>query len=267
MSEAKENLRWFNKVRRLDEQYIKKQTHGARLSSIDSMARIAKATEVWGPCGIGWGYETQEPFWKTVGNTECVFVRVRAWFKDDNGEIGFTGYHTGGTKVTSQNIDEAIKCSETDGLGKALSHLGLAADIYLGMFDGDKYKYPAEYFQEDEPAPVAKAKPSGNGKPKAEKSSKSELQETAEIIVENDPGAWVIDFGKHKGKTLAALFDENPNYFKWFLNQNKDNPPEDEMGKFRLAVISGFVAEEYPDFFERIMGDGGKNGFLEKAPW
>ena len=41
MSEAKQNLRWFNKVRRLDEQYIKKQTHGARLSSIDSMARIA----------------------------------------------------------------------------------------------------------------------------------------------------------------------------------------------------------------------------------
>lgn len=194
-----------------------------------------------------------------------MFVRVRAWFKDDSGDIGYTGYHTGGTKVTSQNVDEAIKCSETDGLGKALSHLGLAADIYLGMFDGDKYKYPAEYFQEETPAPAANPKPASNGQSK--QADKSELQTTAEVIVDNDAGGWVIDFGKHKGKTLAVLFDENPNYFKWFLSQNKSNPPEDEMGKFRFKVIAGFVAEEYPDFFERIMGDGGKDGFLEKAPW
>mgnify|MGYP003641128994 CR=1 FL=1 len=43
--------------------------------------------------------------------------------------------------------DEAPKKAMTDAMTKALSHLGMSADVFLGMFDNSKYveKVAAEY--------------------------------------------------------------------------------------------------------------------------
>ena len=43
--------------------------------------------------------------------------------------------------------DEAPKKAMTDAMTKALSHLGVSADVFLGMFDNSKYveKVAAEY--------------------------------------------------------------------------------------------------------------------------
>lgn len=151
---ASGNLRLWNRLKRTDPRATKPFTRagGFRGTQIDPAWRLQAMTEAFGPVGQGWGYEQTE--WTIV--ERMVFACVRVWYRDpETGEKCFSGPQWGGTELlrrrrdgTEEPNDEAFKMSVTDALGKCLLQLGLAADVYLGLFDDSKYREESEaYFQ------------------------------------------------------------------------------------------------------------------------
>lgn len=103
-----------------------------------------QATRVFGPCGIGWGFETLKDEIVDVGKGQKVHIaRVKVWYiyEGQRGEVE----HYGGTKLCWESDkglvvdDDAPKKSITDALIKALSLVGFAGDIFLGQYEDCKY--------------------------------------------------------------------------------------------------------------------------------
>ena len=111
---------------------------------------IRKATETFGPCGIGWGFEIIEEklldgallapsFYERIH-----MARVRVWYEwngkrgtiEHVGQTAFSGKRRDGTPFTDE---DAPKKSVTDALVKALSMIGFAGDIFMGRYDDSKY--------------------------------------------------------------------------------------------------------------------------------
>lgn len=148
------NLRLWNRLKRTDPRATKPFTRagGFRGTQIDPAWRLQAMTEAFGPVGQGWGYEQLE--WTVI--ERMVFACVRVWYRDPvTGEKCYSGPQWGGTDLMRRRRDgidepndEAFKMSVTDALGKCLLQLGLAADVYLGLFDDSKYREESEaYFQ------------------------------------------------------------------------------------------------------------------------
>ena len=105
---------------------------------------IQRATEIFGPCGIGWGIEILDERFERFGDEALHVARVRVWYELDGkrGQIEQMGqtraaYTTAAGKYT---VDEdAPKKSATDGMVKCLSMLGFAGDIFSGQWDDSKY--------------------------------------------------------------------------------------------------------------------------------
>jgi hypothetical protein len=160
---AKENIVDNNKE--IWEQFCKppkdalSQIKGGRLngmSSIDPMWRIMAMTQVFGPCGIGWTYEIIKEWKEESGNEASVYVEVAVKFSWEGKWSGpIPGI--GGAMLLAQQLkgpyhsDEAYKMALTDALSVAFKSLGMAADIYMGKFDGEKYNHREDKLQEPEP--------------------------------------------------------------------------------------------------------------------
>jgi hypothetical protein len=117
-------------------------------SDINPQWRYQAMTEAFGPCGIGWTYEIKR-LWREAGEGVEVFafseVAVRVKTVDEWSEpIPGIGGSMLVAKESSgpHNSDEAYKMATTDALSVALKMLGVAADVYLGNFDGSKYREP-----------------------------------------------------------------------------------------------------------------------------
>lgn len=155
-----ENLKLWGQVCRPPETALK-QIGGGRLkgmTDINPQWRYKAMTETFGPVGFGWKYRVTDRWERSdsAGQT-AVFVSVAVnikqgdeWSDDING--------TGGSMLICQEknglffSDEAYKMAETDALSVALKQIGVAADIYMGMFNGSKYT--RESFEPDPNAKV-----------------------------------------------------------------------------------------------------------------
>lgn len=106
---------------------------------------VQKATETFGPCGIGWGFTIEdERIEEGAGGERMSIARIKVWYKW-NGERGevehiggtqFSGVRSSGKPFTDE---DAPKKSVTDALIKALSMIGFAGDIFMGRYDDSKY--------------------------------------------------------------------------------------------------------------------------------
>lgn len=106
---------------------------------------VHKATETFGPIGIGWGFTiVNERIEEGAGGERMHIAQVRVWYKW-NGERGevehiggtqFSGIRSSGKPFTDE---DAPKKSVTDALVKALSMIGFAGDIFMGRYDDSKY--------------------------------------------------------------------------------------------------------------------------------
>ena len=106
---------------------------------------IQRATEVFGPCGLGWGVQILSERFERFGADEALHIaHVRVWYVQDGkrGEVEQMG-QTRAAYTTAQGkfiVDEdAPKKSATDGMVKCLSMLGFAGDIFSGRWDDSKY--------------------------------------------------------------------------------------------------------------------------------
>ncbi|NIE73043.1 hypothetical protein F3J45_00995 [Pantoea sp. Ap-967] len=155
---ANTNLRIWEQVQTTDTRFTKKaKVNGQDITSLSGTAMVMKATELFGPVGIGWGWKVVEERFdegheiytgegdkracigREVGHT----VKIALWFIQDGqrGEIeqyGCTRYQYK-TSYGMTTDGEAPKKSLTDAIKKALSMLGFSADVFLGMFDDQNY--------------------------------------------------------------------------------------------------------------------------------
>lgn len=126
-----------------------KQIEAGRLkgkSDIRPQWRYQIMTEVFGVCGIGWKYEVVRVWREEAINGEIfAFAEVNVYVKD-NEQWSAPIPATGGSMLVEMETkglyvnDEGYKMAVTDALGTAMKMLGVAADIYLNLFDGTKYK-------------------------------------------------------------------------------------------------------------------------------
>lgn len=144
---------------------------------------VHKATETFGPVGIGWGFTIEnERIEEGAGGERMHIARVKVWYKW-NGERGEVE-HIGGTQFSgirgsgkAFTDEDAPKKSVTDALIKALSMIGFAGDIFMGRYDDSKYvqelRDEARQESSSEPktgqiAPATVTRTSGAGAPLSE---------------------------------------------------------------------------------------------------
>lgn len=105
---------------------------------------IQRATEVFGPCGLGWGVQILSERFERFGDEALHIAHVMVWYMKDGKrcEIEQMG-QTRAAYISAAGkhiVDEdAPKKSATDGMVKCLSMLGFAGDIFSGQWDDSKY--------------------------------------------------------------------------------------------------------------------------------
>ncbi|WP_165313010.1 hypothetical protein [Vibrio ziniensis] len=145
------NMSLWMKGFKTDLQHVKPDQNG-RLS-IKTQYRLMKATEIWGAVGVGWGYKVLRewvdngaPIIMNGAITEYFEqihkVEIEFWYMHEGTKVSFTQY--GDTRKLYMarggyfvHDDEVEKKSLSDALGKAMSMVGICADVYLGTYDGD----------------------------------------------------------------------------------------------------------------------------------
>ena len=105
---------------------------------------IQRATETFGPCGLGWGINVLNERFERFGDEALHIASVRVWYVLDGkrGEVEQMGQTRAAYTAASGKyiVDEdAPKKSVTDGMVKCLSMLGFAGDIFSGQWDDSKY--------------------------------------------------------------------------------------------------------------------------------
>jgi len=149
------NLDLWNAVAVTNPNFVKSFTRDGGFSgtAINATYQAQKATETFGPCGIGWGVDILEERYQdgapltqdgTVVGKEVIHVlRVKLWYvyQGKRGEV----IHFGQTVFAGCNRngfftdEEAPKKSMTDAMSKCLSLIGFSADVHLGLYDDNKY--------------------------------------------------------------------------------------------------------------------------------
>lgn len=126
-----------------------KTIKGGRLSGmtdVNPQWRYKVMHDVYGPCGIGWKYEVTRTWTEQgEGGQVFAFATVNVYVKNGEDWSGAIPGVGGSMLLETQkgslhHNDEAFKMATTDALSVALKMLGVAADIYMGKWDGSKYK-------------------------------------------------------------------------------------------------------------------------------
>lgn len=166
-----ENLSMWKDVMRTNPRYTKDMSDiGFGGTAINSQYMIMRATEKFGPVGIGWGWEiVEDKMIEGAPLTEKIFegtkfvgkrtlrdadgsllfelnhyIKIHLWYIKDGKKgivenFGSTPYRQS-TKHGIQCDTEVHKKSLTDAIKKCLSGLGFCADVWLGLYDDDVYR-------------------------------------------------------------------------------------------------------------------------------
>lgn len=172
------NLELWNKVARPPKEALK-TIKGGRLSGmtdVNPQWRLKVMTENFGPCGKGWWY-TIDKIWNEPGPEGAVmaFALVSVTI---NGHSPVQG--VGGSMLVAKESaglranDEAYKMAVTDALSTSLKTLGIAADIYFGLWDGSKYL--------DAPKDDGAIKPTDGARGRVTPARRKVVEDTAVLI-------------------------------------------------------------------------------------
>lgn len=134
-----------------------KPISGGRLkgkTDINPQWRYQAMTEMFGPIGFGWKY-TIDRLWTEDGpnGERMAFAQVSVYVAHESTWSDAIQGIGGAAMIAMEKSglvgsDEAYKMATTDALSVALKMLGVAAEIYLGNFDGSKYKTEAPAAEE-----------------------------------------------------------------------------------------------------------------------
>lgn len=189
----------------------------AGMSDINPQWRYDIMTEVFGLCGVGWKY-TIDRTWTEQGADGEVFcfVQVSLYIKDGDTWSEAIPAVGGNMQVMKErnrssegthlyNNDECYKMALTDALGTAMQRIGVAADVYAGLWDGDKYAV-----QYDTPAVPKVAQTVGpvqvQKEPQAQKEYQAQKESRELIIAREEVIELLSDVPKEKRIELFKKF-------------------------------------------------------------
>jgi len=210
-----ENLELWHKVEKTDPAQTKAITGKPyKGTSPKPYWLIQKATETFGPCGIGWGFEIlRERVEVGAGEHDRVHIaHVRVWY-EWNGKRGVVE-HIGETMFSGKNKngpytdEDAPKKSVTDALVKALSMIGFAGDIFMGRYDDSKYV--AELVEEKKAAEREAVATAENADAAADVEARAKMlveEWLRKIADAKDPSALRDWWGSEERKRMAADFE------------------------------------------------------------
>ena len=139
-------------------------------------------------------FREEKPLWaidtklEQLSENHAVFS---AKIYDENGVLKSAGY--GSESVN--DFRDFIEKAETKAVGRALAMLGYGTQFAPELDEGERIV--------DSPV--------GNDAPK-------------KVETVADAAAFVITFGKHKGKTLGELFKTERDYIKWLYDNERTDP-------------------------------------------
>lgn len=156
-----DNLRHWSALEKTDPKHTKPFDRGRfKGTATKPIWHELRMTEHFGPCGVAWGMDQPEFQLVPAGNEIVVYCTVAVWYMDDGKRA--TVYGVGGDKVLAVQrtgpfvSDEAFKAAFTDAIGNAMKHIGVGADIHMGLFEDNKYVAAAQReFADDGPYPSA----------------------------------------------------------------------------------------------------------------
>ena len=138
-------------------------------------------------------FRDEKPLWsidtklEQLSENHAVFS---AKIYDENGNQKSAGYGSESVKDFRDFIEKA----ETKAVGRALAMLGYGTQFAPELDEGERIV--------DSPVPT-----------------KEQKMETVE-----DAAGYVLNFGKHKGKTLGELFKTERDYIIWMYDNEKTDP-------------------------------------------
>jgi len=199
-----DNLKFWNSRNQPPKSALKEIQAGRMKgqSDINPQWRYKAMTEAFGVVGIGWKFTIDKMWTEQAANNEVMaFVCVSVYIKDGDKWSDAIPGNGGSTLIVSEkngmyNDNDAYKKATTDALSTSMKMLGVAADVYMGMWDGAKYKdAPSE--KKTEPITLEQALEfkTAKGTPfstldkeqlkqVAEKSPNKLQQEAARVIIE-----------------------------------------------------------------------------------
>ena len=158
-----DNLKIWNRFADIDPKFTKPITGKPYKGTSPNPHYVIRClTEMFGPVGIGFGWEVTAEGFQPLGDEVLHWCRIRFWHGDGK---GFDAY--GQTKALMKTKsgmmadEDAPKKSLTDAITKAAAQVGVGANIFLGRWDDSRYvaSVAAEYKKaEDKPTerdPVA----------------------------------------------------------------------------------------------------------------
>lgn len=151
------NMKLWNSVDKTDPSATKTaNVNGQQMTSIIGQYMFMRATEQFGPYGIGWWCEVVKEEYVTgakimsgekgdihVGDNIMHTMRLRLCYQWEGKEgraehVGCTPF-VYKSKYGATTDMEAPKKTFTDGVKKCLSMLGVSADVFMGLFDDRDY--------------------------------------------------------------------------------------------------------------------------------
>ncbi len=133
------NTKIWDAVKNTDPHHVKSVQQRGGFSAIDAQYTIQRATEQFGPVGQGWGYDVEYDYKQLPGDVCLIFAYVTVWHGSRENKYGPIAGCNPLLDAKKRVDDDAAKKALTDALTKALSHLGFSADVFLGMYDDNKY--------------------------------------------------------------------------------------------------------------------------------
>lgn len=209
---------------------------GADLTDIDPNHMTRVLNQVFGLCGIGWGYEFDPQQVELHFADKNAMAAVRSltfWFKliDAQGSAQtFSIPSTGGSD--NRTAAYALKGAITSAIGQAASKIGFQESVYLGKRDhrtvNGKGSSGADALKRAAARPAA-AKASANGQ------GQMTLEAAQSVVM---PFATKNDTSV-KGQRLGEIESRKPNLIDW-LAKHKAN---DALGKAASIIIAHRAAQ------------------------
>jgi hypothetical protein len=137
-----DNLSIWNRFADIDPKHTKPITGKSYKGTSPNPQYIIQClTEMFGPVGKGFGWEVLHEGFTPLGEEILHWCRIRFWHgARDN---WFESYGQTKALMKTRNgmmsDEDAPKKSLTDAIVKAASHIGIAANIFLGRWDDQKY--------------------------------------------------------------------------------------------------------------------------------
>jgi len=153
--QPKDPMRHWERMWRTDPDNTKDLDFGAGLTSVDFYSRIKTMTELFGPCGDGWGWDCIFRAQSLPTDEILVVCELVLWHETRKNTISAVGTaylyeHTVNKKKKTEKWQvnpNAFKSAQTSATAKAFSMLGMNFDIYSDMWSPEHAELMREFYR------------------------------------------------------------------------------------------------------------------------